>query len=118
MSEKLLRLIFALLNMLGIVGVGTYLAGHKRVGCIQISISLIALALSVLPLFYLAHLIQQDGFGFIQWYIGLFTGSSRIEANYLPPFLVMLAGVVLFAVNLAWSFTTTKPVQATPPPLP
>ncbi len=119
MTQNLVRMIFALLNLLGVAGVGTYLSGRKRIGVIQIILSLSFFSLTLLPMLYLISLIKKmEGIGYLTWQIGVYQGEYQMRAEYFPPFLIALGAMVLFFINMLWSLTTTKPRADTPPPLP
>ncbi|MEM6886044.1 MAG: hypothetical protein AAF571_13535, partial [Verrucomicrobiota bacterium] len=119
MSSRLMRFVFGLMNMLGVAGVGTYMAGRKRMGIIQIILSLTSFCLTLFPMLYLFSLIEKfEGVNFLVWQIGLYQGEYELRTEYLKPFGISVAAVLLFLINLLWSLTTTKPVKDTPPPIP
>lgn len=113
-----MQTLFALLNMLGVAGVGTYMSGRKRMGLIQIILSLSFFALTLIPFMYFCFLIKQHEDNLFTWYFHIFTGESLIPPEYYPPFLLAAAGMLLFGCNLLWSLTTTSPLKSEPPPLP
>lgn len=117
MNDRLMHTIFALLNMMGMAGVGTYLSGRKKLGVVQIVFSISFFALTLLPFMYFLHLIRQDEDNIFAWYMDVLMGNTEIKSEYFPPFLLAVLGVVLFVSNLVWSLTTAKPLSQTPPPL-
>jgi len=119
-----MRIVLALLNLLGFPGVGTLLAGHKRAGLAQLALGLSGFALTLMPFIYLAgkiHLPPSE----------LLSDPSAVARSLLeqsqqalsapallPPLSLSLLGILLFFVNWLWSATTTGKVRPTPPPLP
>ena len=114
----MIRLILALLNLLGFPGIGTLLAGHKKTGVIQLLLGTLGFALTVLPFFPLLKIL-----------IPRFCDSGNLlqemqNGTLLPPdqLLGMLGyaflGMFLFFCNWLWSSFTTQPCPKTPPPLP
>ncbi|MEM1157938.1 MAG: hypothetical protein AAF649_06430 [Verrucomicrobiota bacterium] len=118
MNDRLMRIIFSLLNMLGIAGVGTYLAGRKHIGVIQIVLSLSFFSLTLGSMLFLFALIKDtEGVSFFAWQIGVFQGEYDFHRDYWKPFSVALISITLFGINLLWSLTTTKPASSSPPPI-
>jgi len=115
----MMRFVLALLNLLGFPGVGTYLAGHKRTGIIQIIIHIIGMGLSVggfcfiipsmMPAFKNPDTLSD--------YI-INGGMVRDLPTIGIPLLIAALGAVIFLVNWFWSATTTKPLRQEPPPIP
>lgn len=98
------RVLLALINLLGIVGVGTILAGRPRLGALQVAITLVALAFSLLPMTHLfGHLSLST--------LDPVAIQEQVMAIPLPTLLVCMAlsllGILLFFANWAWSATTT-----------
>jgi len=118
MDNRLLRVVFAVLNTLGVVGVGTYLAGHRKTGVVQLGISLIALATTLIPFMVFLSRANPNDQNFITWYLDLLSHKAEIPLEAWKWFLFSLAGVGLFLVNLFWSWCTTRPKDSGPPPLP
>ncbi|MEM6822845.1 MAG: hypothetical protein AAF558_13000 [Verrucomicrobiota bacterium] len=118
MNDGVLRLLFALFNCLGIAGVGTYMSGRKTVGIIQMIISLGAFALTLIPMVQLYRQSNINDWPFFKWYIGLMLGDIDWTLPMFYCVLLSFAGLVFFFMNLLWSFTTTKPIQPPPPPIP
>lgn len=117
MSNVILRWILALLNALGVVGVGTFLAGHRKTGITQIIISASAFALTVIPLFMFYRSTARDGEGILKWYLALL-GMERWDDGGLFWLGWACLGMVLFGLNWLWGWTTTRPNAQAPPPLP
>ena len=114
----MIRLILALLNLLGFPGIGTLLAGHKKTGIIQLLLGMSGFVLTVLPFLPLLKIL-----------VPRFADSGNLlqeiqNGTLLPPeqILTMLGysilGMLLFFCNWLWSSFTTKPRPQTPPPLP
>ena len=116
----MMRFVLALLNLLGFPGIGTYLAGHKRSGIVQIILHLIGTGLTL------------GGFAVISpVFLPIFSSTDAFRdcvENGLPggfepiivPLSIALCGAVIFLCNWLWSATTTKPANdgKVPPPLP
>lgn len=119
MNDRLMRIIFSLLNMLGVAGVGTYLAGRKRIGVIQIILSLTFFSMTLGGMLFLMGMIKEiEGVNYLAWQIGVYQEKYEVRREYMKPFLLALVSIVFFGANLLWSLTTTKPVKSTPPPMP
>jgi hypothetical protein len=114
------RLVLALLNLLGCPGLGTFLAGRRRAGLIQICLHFTGTALTIggfclaLPVMWPVVNDTAALREFLQY--GLPAGSGPVW----PPLLVGLIGSAIFFANWLWSATTTQPAASgkTPPPLP
>jgi hypothetical protein len=116
----MMRFVLAVLNLLGFPGIGTWLAGHKRTGIIQLLLHVIGMGLTlggfccVAPIF-LPYFKSAEGF---RDYLenGLPGGFGPV----LLPLTISFIGVIIFLSNWLWSATTTKPANEgkTPPPLP
>jgi TRAP-type C4-dicarboxylate transport system permease small subunit len=104
----MMRLVLAILNLLGYPGVGTYLAGHQRAGVIQILLHTVGFILSVGGMVVIARQAWPHC-------DNLVTISDWLAGN-LPalalPLGVASLGMIIFLVNWLWSATTTKPVGA------
>lgn len=117
MSDNILRWVLALLNALGVVGVGTWLAGHRKTGIIQMVISVTAFSLTIVPLFFFYRATAQEGEGLLIWYLALLKGEAW-NSDGLIWLGWSVLGMLLFAVNWLWGWTTTRPDRKSPPPLP
>ena len=117
MSDNLLRWTLALLNALGVVGVGTYLAGQRKIGVIQMILSLASFFLTIIPLFMFYRSTVLDGEGLFSWYIGIFKGDRWAPESFFWLGWACL-GSLFFLANWLWGWTTTRPVRKAPPPLP
>ena len=114
----MIRLVLALLNLLGFPGIGTLLAGHKKSGLIQLCLGVIGFALTVLPLYPILKVASPYLSDPVQLNAQLQNGTLITPARLLGLTLVSLGGMFLFFCNWLWSSTTTKPRTKTPPPLP
>lgn len=121
MSHPVSRIIFVLVNALGLPGVGTVLAGRPRIGWIQMIVSLILLAASAIPLIALASELYLRGMTPTRLMNLLLLRDTWIFSEREWGLVgIAVAAAVAYAANLLWSLTTTQPVQPpkTPPPLP
>ncbi|MEO0454060.1 MAG: hypothetical protein AAFY98_07980 [Verrucomicrobiota bacterium] len=114
MTPLIKRILLAILNLLGIVGLGTILAGRVWTGVIQMILALIAFALSLGPLIWLAGELGTTA-------EDLASVSDRIQTLPLDTLLFVtglsLLGVILFFINWTWSGFTTGAKHQSPPPL-
>jgi len=117
MSDGILRWVLALLNALGVVGVGTFLAGHRKTGITQMVISISSFSLTIIPMFLFYRETSGAGEGMLQWYLALLRGE-RWESGGLFWLALACFGVLLFGLNWLWGWTTTRPNAKAPPPLP
>ncbi|MGF1678412.1 MAG: hypothetical protein ACFCUX_04365 [Candidatus Methylacidiphilales bacterium] len=120
MNQGIVRLLFALLNMMGVAGVGTCLAGRIKTGVIQIILSLGFFGLTLIGLFRFYYLTKDDTDGsMLNWYISMLRGDYTLDGDSLACLGLMVLAIGCFGLNLLWSLTTTRPVSTViPPPLP
>jgi hypothetical protein len=120
MNERFRHLLHLAVNALGLPGAGTWMAGRRVQGGIQIALSLALMAGTLLGLARLVHLFwtrssspQAPDVPFASWGIWLLETPEAIKALAFA-----LACCVLYLANLAWSLVTARPLRTSPPPLP
>ncbi|MDX6767806.1 MAG: hypothetical protein SFU85_13575 [Candidatus Methylacidiphilales bacterium] len=120
MSGTLNRTLYAVVNAAGLPGVGTLLSGRKRLGWVQIGLSLVFMALSALPLVAMAMEMAARGMTVKRLVdLFLFQDTWIFSNRESTLFFFALAGLLGYMTNLLWSLTTTRPKrQSSPPPLP
>ncbi len=114
-SSQTKRLLLALLNLLGIVGVGTILAGRKWTGIIQVMLALAGLTITLSPMIWLHR----------KYSLWELTAGSYQENPALFPFgdvfaaiAICLIGCALFFCTWLWSGTTTGEKRRPPARIP
>ncbi len=114
----MIRLILALLNLLGFPGIGTLLAGHKRTGLIQLALAFIGGALTLLPILPIIHIVSPYLSDSNQLTEKLESGELISLSTLVITLLLSLIGIFIFSGTWLWSSVTTAPRKKTPPPLP
>jgi hypothetical protein len=111
-------LVCLLFNLFALPGLGTWLAGKKTLGLVQLSISLSALTLTAVPVIWLYWSLARQGlFRDLAAGKSLWDAVSNIHFRWgeLSGLAVALCGAGLFLANWAWSGFTAK---ASPPTAP
>jgi hypothetical protein len=103
------RILLAILNLLGVVGIGTILAGRKWTGCLQVGLALIGLATTLAPMIWLhrKYSIWELAFGKCQSDPTLYPLGDVLAA-----LVICLAGFFVFSLTWLWSGTTTGEKKA------
>jgi hypothetical protein len=100
-----------LFNLCALPGLGTWMAGKKTLGMIQLSISAFAMAVTALPVVGIYWSLAHQGL-----FRNLASGKPFLDAISAVQFqiwefgglLLALGGVCLFAANWAWSAFTAQ----------
>jgi|GEM_PF-2084400 len=120
MKPSLPRLICALVNVAGLPGAGTLLAGRRMTGWCQVALSLALMAGTFLGLIRLIQLLwikgaQAAGSSGLAYWTALLIETPE-EWTALA---IAVACAVLYLANLLWSLASARPRSAaSPPPLP
>lgn len=98
------RILLAILNLLGVVGVGTILAGRKWTGIIQVILALSGIAVTLGPMIWLhrKYSLWELAAGKYQSDPALFPFGDVFTA-----IAICLIGFTLFLATWLWSATTT-----------
>lgn len=113
-------LVCLLFNLFALPGLGTWLAGKKTLGLVQLSISVFALTLTAAPMLWLYWSLARQGlFRDLAAGKALWDVASNIHFRWgeLAGLAVALCGAGLFLANWAWSgFTAKTPSSAAAAP--
>lgn len=119
MNERFRHLLHLAVNALGLPGAGTWMAGRRVRGGIQIALSLGLMAGTLLGLARLAHLFWTRSTSQTPDHLATSWGIWLLETPAAAKALgFSLACAALYLANLLWSLATARPLRASPPPLP
>lgn len=113
-------LIYALVNVVGLPGAGTLLAGHKVTGWCQVGLSLSLMAGTLIGLIRLVQLLWAKASSSAGEYsLSSLSSGLVLETPAEWSALGLSVGcALLYFGNLAWSLATARPRPVHPPSLP